>query len=127
MLEMIQQLVRLLKYLPDVARHTLKGLVESLGLVFLLHIGHIGHLANIDRSDPPVRMLLVHLRVGLRVTLGRVPNTDELAVGEPVMDLLDAVCLVSLSALGERLQQTTKEHPGVVAQDQGARCGSAHG
>lgn len=100
--------------------NALKRLIKPLLSILLLHIRQIGRLADVDGTDPPVGVPPVHLGVGFWVRLGRVADADEFALGEPAVDLVDAVGLVSLGTLGERLEEAAEEHPGVVAQDEAA-------
>lgn len=63
---------------------------------------------------------VVHLTIGLRVSLGRIPNQNHLALGEPRVNLSYAARLVFLGPKCQRRQQSCHGAPARVPQDEGA-------
>jgi hypothetical protein len=120
MLDVICKFFGVDKDTPGVLWNVLESLLEALGRVLHLHEGGVNDLANVDGMDPAWE-LLVDLSVAFGVRLGRVTDGDELAFWEPGMDLPNAVNLVCLDILRERLKQAGKVHPGRIPEDHGAR------
>ena len=103
MLHVVGELAWVLEKSPDVGGHAIKSLLEPLGFVLLRHVRRVCYLTYVNRFDPTF-ILLIHFGVGLGVGLSRIANANESAAWQPVMEFVHPACLVSLCALGERLQ-----------------------
>jgi len=118
---LLVQLSRVFKDIPNIVWHAFKSLCKSLWriLLALVHLRHAGDLADIDRSYP-LGEHTICLAVRLWVGLSAVADDDEFALGEPGVDLLDAVDLVGLRALREIGKEASEVHPGGLSEDHGS-------
>src|SRR5438552_4702779 len=59
----------------------------------------------------------IHRSIGFRILLQRVADTEELLIGEPLMDFIHPVFLISLRANGQRREKRRDFNKTQVAED----------